>query len=786
MMLSISRLLFWIMLVFAPLAFGSVEPWALFLLTVICGAALSCYLLECRRGNLPFYRVPGQIPLLFLAVFMVLQIIPLPAGFLDFVSPETLSVWEKTAGLLTDARSWRISMDIKGTIMAMAIFSVCLGGYILAIQLLADRTMFKRTLLALACFGGLFAFFAIVQSIFTTDHALWFRYVPVSAMVFGSYVCHNHYAGLMEMLTPLTLALAVAHRPMRQFGTFKEKVIGFFEDRKTPLFLLLCFCAVIMVVSVFASLSRGGIISLCASLVVFGAGVAMNRRTRPLVAGNKGIFIFAGIILLAVSWFGWHRIDLRFGELPVLPSDEAGISRFHYWRDSTGIIADFPLAGTGLGSFETVFPAYQTFFSSDTVIAHAHNDYLELLSEGGIIAGGLFGLLFAGLFIKTRNRLKTRRERYAILICTGAASGIVAILFHGIVDFNLRITANALYFSILFALMVSAAHTRMRRGLGATYLPVCGGKTTLGALIGVLGVWLIMMVITFGVWLGETRTGFFKGKSITLNTPLPVLQKIESAAASAASVDPFEPTYALIHGDARLFAGDAEGAARAYSRALRQSPMRAEVLQKAGLAIAYSRGDMETADALMAAGVEFAPMRLSSYKQHAAFLFAAGRRAESLDVVRRAMVASPEKSRRFFRFMSDLGIKPAAMIDNLPTNATVFYRMALYVRSTGDDTLYVPLLEQAMRMDKADDPPPPGIYHHLARAYDRNNNIDAAIHVLEQGLGKYPARKPFLYELGRLYEKNNIHFKARQLYKMLYVRDPWYRDVRDRLAAMGG
>ncbi|MDY6904872.1 MAG: O-antigen ligase family protein [Thermodesulfobacteriota bacterium] len=785
-MVNISRIFFWGLLIFAPLAFGSVESWALFLLILFCGASLVIYLLECWRGNQHLYRVPGLVPLLCIAGFMVLQVLPLPAGILRFISPNTLDIWQSTAGLFADATAWPLSLSLKGTIVETARFFLCFGGYVLAVQLLSERTMFKRTLLIMACFGGVFAFFAIVQSIFTTDHALWFRYVPVNAMVFGSYVCHNHYAGLMEMLIPVSLALAIAHRPLRQFGPFKEKLIGFFEERKTPVFLLLCFCTVIMVVSVFASLSRGGMVSMCASLVIFGVALVINRRTRRVVIGRKGVALFAMIVLLGVSWFGWSRIDLRFGELPVLPTDEHSISRLNYWRDSLALLRAFPVAGTGMGSFQTVFPAYQSFFSADTVIAHAHNDYLELLAEGGLTGGGLFLVLLTVILVTTRNRLKIRRDRFSILICLGAGAGITAILIHGLVDFNLRIVANAFYFSIFFALMVTAAHTRLRKKISFTYLPVCSNRTIAVTLIGVLSVWGALLTLMAGIWTGEARTAFLKHQSIVPDTPAPVLNHIASVAARAAAVDPLDETYQIIRGDARLFAGDAEGAAIDYQKAVCRVPTKSEALQKAGLAMAYASTDMALADALMAAGVQFSPMKLQVYKQYAAFLFAADRRESAFNVVSRAIITAPDKSGEFFDFMRAAGVSPLEMIPMLPEDDGVYYRMALFLRKTGHNGLYVPMLEKALEMSADQPDPPMGIFHRLANAHERNNDIDAAISVLEKGVDYYPDHIPLLYKLARLYEKSGITFKAQHLYQMIFYQDPAYRDVRQRLVATGG
>jgi O-antigen ligase len=115
------------------------------------------------------------------------------------------------------------------------------------------------------------------------------------------------------------------------------------------------------------------------------------------------------------------------------------------------IIKDFPLTGTGLGTYLYAYPMYETRFSGE-MLEHAHNDYLELLAEGGVIAGGLIIVVAFGALAWLFSRWTRRNDHLVRGVGLGCLAGIAAILIHSLTDFNLHITANAVLFVTLYAL----------------------------------------------------------------------------------------------------------------------------------------------------------------------------------------------------------------------------------------------------------------------------------------------------------------------------------------------
>ena len=144
-------------------------------------------------------------------------------------------------------------------------------------------------------------------------------------------------------------------------------------------------------------------------------------------------------------------------------------SRLGLWRNSLGILRDHPWVGAGMGSFVTVYPAYQTE-AQDLITEHAHNDYVEALTETGLL-GGVLILAALVLFIPMMFRnLGVQLKREQGWIQLGAAIACCGLLIHSFVDFNLHIPANAAWFAFCAGLA----------SLSGRLIPTPGGMTRAG------------------------------------------------------------------------------------------------------------------------------------------------------------------------------------------------------------------------------------------------------------------------------------------------------------------
>src|SRR3989441_11670815 len=141
-------------------------------------------------------------------------------------------------------------------------------------------------------------------------------------------------------------------------------------------------------------------------------------------------------------------------------------SRTHFWAVTLDVIKAYPIVGSGLGSLGVIYTRYDSH-NGLLRLEQAHNDYLQTLSDGGIV-GGVLGLAFIVILFRQRFARRETDDKFRRGVATGALAGCFAVLIHSFFDFTLHTTANALLFFILPALAtpekrVDQDHRRRRR-----------------------------------------------------------------------------------------------------------------------------------------------------------------------------------------------------------------------------------------------------------------------------------------------------------------------------------
>ncbi len=397
----------------APLAFGAVEPWAWAALLIASFVLLMLWTLgTVRQGELKVHLSPLYLPaVLFLGLCIV----------------------QLYGGITLDAYATRES--IFKLVMVLVIFFV--AGQAFA---RASDDAWSELGLAVTLYAFVLGLLAILQS-FSSDNLIYWS-VRSHGWTFGPYVNHNDYAGLMEMLTPITAGYVLS-RP-----------------RTDPRLLLLAFALSVPVASVLLSGSRGGSVSLLVEALLLGwvlwrrSGQSGHRLRSILPIG------FAAAALL-FFWTAPNRVVRRLGALAnVTRTTETTFGQRELAaRDTLRIFRDHPWLGIGLGSFNTVFPQYRTF-PTDLGWAHAHNDYAEALAETGVAGGALIALSLALFFSLAFRNLSAGRRDDAGWIRLGATLGCCGLLVHSLVDFNLHIPANAAWFAVCVALAAASCGRR--------------------------------------------------------------------------------------------------------------------------------------------------------------------------------------------------------------------------------------------------------------------------------------------------------------------------------------
>jgi O-antigen ligase len=216
---------------------------------------------------------------------------------------------------------------------------------------------------------------------------------------------------------------------------------------------------VVIFTGIVFSRSRMGIIAGCASLlVIFGLAGVSRFRTRILLLPLSAAFVILSLSLAV--WIGPGPIAERFQSV----GQEYSLgdhSRLSIWRDDLRLIHLHPWLGTGLGTFPIAFTTVQTTFLGQFV-NHAHNDYLEVASDLGIPAALVLFPSVLFLLARAVRSFLFAEENFERMVGLGCAGSIVALMLHAMADFNLYIPANALVFSTISGLAMSAPPRSMR------------------------------------------------------------------------------------------------------------------------------------------------------------------------------------------------------------------------------------------------------------------------------------------------------------------------------------
>ncbi|MBS1788521.1 MAG: O-antigen ligase family protein [Acidobacteria bacterium] len=397
------------------LAYGTVEPWSLSLFEL--NALLLAVLLAIRYtfdSNVEWGHWRLALPLLALTCFGVIQ----------------------SAFSLTMDRQATKETVVK--LLALTVY------FIAAIHTLRSSERRKKVLIALAIFGFAVSLFAVLQRLTYNGKMYWVRPVSPYIAPYGPYGNYNHFAGLVELILPLPLAYLLLARIK-------------FEQR-----LIWLLSVVLLALALVFSGSRGGILALGIQLLAMML-IAGRERKRSLndetgFAGNKLIVggALAAVLLLAL-WIGYEPLSKRFGLLRQGTSEYSLVTRTEYWRGAWRMFLDHPVVGVGLGAFPTAYPAYGRSSVKNERLEQSHNDYLQLLSDGGLI-GGLIGLWFLfELFAVARQQFRQpdqmRSQDRALML--GGYVALFGIAVHSFLDFNLQIAANALLFLLVSALAVT-------------------------------------------------------------------------------------------------------------------------------------------------------------------------------------------------------------------------------------------------------------------------------------------------------------------------------------------
>jgi O-antigen ligase len=384
---------------FAVLAHGAVETWSVSVLEI---GATSLFLLwgvlTLRKRRVEIEWNWLYLPLLTLGGFALLQ---------------------RLAGLSVYPYATKIELLKAATYLLL---------FFLTVQTFRTADEWKSFVWFLVALGSFVSLLAIVQYFTFNGKLYWFRVLHQSVVPFGPFVNHNHFAGFVELISPPGLAMLLT---------------GAVRRDKLPLLVLL---TVLPIGALALSASRGGITSFLFEFVLLAFLVRKKGEGSKKLLMAGGLALVAGLLAI---WLGLGWTVERFEHST--PGDLSRDRRVSIYRDTWRIVRDHPWTGTGLGTLETVFPHYESYYDG-LVVDHAHNDYLELLADTGLI-GGVCILGFVALLAwRGLSNLRGASGPACRSLYAGAMVACAGLLLHSMVDFNLHIPSNAMLFLLLAAM----------------------------------------------------------------------------------------------------------------------------------------------------------------------------------------------------------------------------------------------------------------------------------------------------------------------------------------------
>jgi hypothetical protein len=400
-----------LLLAFGPLAFGAVQEWAICTLEV--GAAVCVSLWAARAlayGSLDVRRNALFLPIVLFAGLVCAQLLSGRTAY-----------WYVT---------W--SKALLWAAYGMIFF--------VTTQCLRRTARIKAFALFFTSFGFMVALFAMVQQFTWNGKLYWVVPNRYGASVYGPYVNHANYAGLMEMLAPIPLVFAMMscwRRPAR---------------------VLFGFVALLMMSTIFLSRSLGGMLAFGAQVVILTILVGQRKRSR------RQLLLLLLLVVLLAAWLATLSPGGIAERIALLrdPLGKAGAGdRLVIVKDGLKMITARPLLGWGLGTFPLVYPSTRSFYTN-FFVNEAHNDYLQTAVETGLVG---FAVLcgFIALFYRTSLRnIERWRTDVRSAVCLASIVGVTGILVHSLSDFNLQIPANASLFFALCAIATGSLGNQAR------------------------------------------------------------------------------------------------------------------------------------------------------------------------------------------------------------------------------------------------------------------------------------------------------------------------------------
>ncbi|MBL7076076.1 MAG: O-antigen ligase family protein [Kiritimatiellae bacterium] len=458
--------------ILSPWLFGSSEPWAYLMISGLAGLATITWLFAVACSHSPdFNRPVFSILLLVLVAVTVLQVVTMPSAVVSVLNPFSATITDAANSAFADIAQvggqpasapvgYTLSLSPSATWRSVWLLVAYVGVVLVLINTCRHWHHMAQLATAVVVSGFFMALIALVHRFSGSYNILWIHEPRYGGSIFGPFTNRNHFAAHMNMLFGMALGLFLSSQHISEilsWPSWRER-IAWLSSRSASRIALAAFAVVLIGGVSCATASRGGMLSLAIGLTVAAVVVTRHRSiSRP---ARLAVFAVCALVVLLVLWLSREEVFHRLTMLVTTIRSPMEDLRTIATGDTLRLYMRCPLTGCGFGAFRHAYTIVQSPDLSSRWL-HAHNDWAQLLAEGGWIGAVTFlgALVVFAKYVITRFVELSDRARLYVL---GVSVGLCTIGLHSIVDYSLHKPGNALLLCFLVAQAILAIHLRHR------------------------------------------------------------------------------------------------------------------------------------------------------------------------------------------------------------------------------------------------------------------------------------------------------------------------------------
>ncbi len=431
-----------LLLLYLPLAFGGVLPISHLILSATTALMAALFVVRCAvERATPVIWSPAFAPLALFVLLIGFQLVPLPLGIVELLSPRTAAFWTAGAGLIEGAAvpdQATLSLYPQGTRRDLRILLGLVTLTVIAAHVYRDRGAFRRLLSGLGLVGLGVAAVGISHLVLGAERIYGVFESPTGYLSAAPFASYSHFSEFLNLCLGAALGALLIGAIDRSHGRpidLRDLIPGGQQRPSDWLERLLVVSLVVGSAAVALSTSRNGLLSLVFAATATSLALHLTRRVEGIGWPMVGVATAAFVALLALG------LDPIYARLSATLADpvEAYGARWDLARDTFAMATALPFAGSGLGTFGEVFPAFDQAVRGGTA-SNAENQYLEVLAETGF-AGGLLAATFVALVVVSLVRSARNVRSRTDIAAFGLLFSLAAIAFHSLTDFGLELPA---------------------------------------------------------------------------------------------------------------------------------------------------------------------------------------------------------------------------------------------------------------------------------------------------------------------------------------------------------